>query len=85
MIRRLGGLAFALALLGPRSVAAEQPRFGVAGLVLQQAADAPQEGELVFAPVGDSSVRAVWYDGDALVLAASRRAIPGQPAKHQEF
>lgn len=66
---------FALALLGPRVAAAEQPTFGVAGLILQQPPQDTSEGELVFEPTGDSSVRTVWYDGDALVLAASRRAI----------
>ncbi len=32
-------------------------------------------GELVLAPAGDRSVRALWYDGGALVLAATRGAL----------
>lgn len=77
MTRRRISLAgpLALALLGPRVAAAEEPSFGIAGLVFQQAAEDTSEGELVFAPTGDRSIRTVWYDGDALVLAGSRRAI----------
>ncbi|MFV8751592.1 hypothetical protein ACNOYE_13695 [Nannocystaceae bacterium ST9] len=77
MTRRITSLALAasLALLGPRVASASEPSFGVAGLAFQQA-EAPDEGELVFVPAGgDRSVKAVWYDGDALILAASRRAI----------
>jgi hypothetical protein len=77
MTRRLTSLALALALalLGPRVAAAQEPSFGIAGLIFQQEPEDPSEGELVFTPAGDSSVRTVWYDGDALVLASSRRAI----------
>lgn len=69
------GLALGLTLLGPQVASAAEPSFGVAGLVFQQAPVDTSEGELVFAPVGDRSVKAVWYDGGSLVLAASRGAI----------
>ncbi len=73
-------LVLALALLGPRVAIAAEPSaprasLGVAGLVFQAPGPAPTQGELVFAPTGDRSVKAVWSDGDALVLAASRGAI----------
>lgn len=60
----------------------------MAGLTLQPSAGDPSEGELVLAPSGDRSVKAVWYDGDALVLAASRKALyvlgrEGEPTREE--
>ena len=67
------GLLGMLAASG--QVHAQEPSFGVAGLAFQAAPEDAREGELVFVPTGDRSVKAVWYDGDSLVLTASRRAI----------
>jgi hypothetical protein len=86
----IGGMLSIALLLAPLSGRASEPEplhFGAAGLSLMQAGTAP-DGELVLAPSGDRSVKALWYDGDALVLAASRKALyvlgrEGEPTREE--
>lgn len=87
----IGGMLTWALVLAPLPVRAGEPEgdlhFGAAGLAFMQPGETA-DGELVLAPSGDRSVKAVWYDGDALVLAASRKALyvlgrEGEPTREE--
>lgn len=89
--RTRGGIALAVALvLAATPAAAGEPElhFGTAGLALVQSVGDEHDGELVLSPSGDRSIKAVWSDGDALVLAAARKAVyvlgrEGEPTREE--